>query len=71
MSIPIPVLCFNSFNIEKIIQPVPIPASKKNSFLLLKIDTMGSIKSSVSGRGIREFLSTKKSILLNSLTFVI
>ena len=56
-----PLLCFSSFSIEKIIHPVPIPASKKNKLLVLNANTIGSIKSSVSGRGIREFLSTKKS----------
>ena len=70
ISIPTPLLCFNSFKIEKIIQPEPIPASKKNSFFLLKTEIIGSIRSSVSGLGINEFLSTKKLMLLNSLNFI-
>ena len=43
-----------------------MPISKKNIFLCLKIEIIGSINNSVSGLGIKEFLSTKKSILLNS-----
>ena len=69
LSIPIPLLCLSSLSIEKIIQPVPTPASRKNNFFFLKIEIIGSINSSVSGRGIKELLSTKNFVLLNSFFF--
>ena len=65
-SMPMHLLFVNSFKIEKAIQPVPIPASIKNKLLFLNTLFIGSIKSSVSGLGIKDFLSTKKSLLLNS-----
>ena len=40
---PTPLLCLKLFKIEKSIQPVPMPASKKNKFLFLNILIIGSI----------------------------
>ena len=51
-------------------QPVPVPISKiRTPEFFLKIFTTFSTISSVSGLGIKVFLSTRKFLLQNSFSF--
>ena len=53
-----PLLSFKLFKIDNIIQPLPIPISKKNKLLFLYSLTIASTNNSVSGLGIKVALLT-------------